>query len=245
MQISHQHKLIIFSQIGSYCRVDSSGDIPGQVVSLFDLRIWTLKSALSLFYGVSYLVVKKFPCEGEHTVREADGQNKLWFSQVFRTLFVAMTLSHNFPKMRKHVHAFTASLLQSSSFLLLVDVATIFLSQIFSAVLFNDYIYTLDSFRGGSGQLIAQLPQHLATIPQHFLSFLFSAFQLLIYFHKPVIFPDVVDFPSVSKFSAFNYHFPAQPTPSRFNIPFQLFERTFFCFLKISHYQQVHEPAYK
>ena len=142
-----------------------------------------------------------------------------------------MTLSHNFPTIRKHVHTFTASLLQSSSFLLLVDVATIFLSQIFSAVLFNDYIYTLDSFRGGSGQVIAQLPQHLATIPQHFLSFLFSAFQLLIYFHKPVIFPDVVDFPSVFKFSAFN-HFPAQPTPSRFNIPFQLFERTCFCFFK-------------
>ena len=71
-------------------------------------------------------------------------------------------------------------------------------------------IYTLNSFSGGSGQLIAQLPQHLATIPQHFL---FSAFQLIIYFHKPVIFPDVVDFPSVSKFSAFNYHFPAQPNP--------------------------------
>ena len=137
------------------------------------------------------------------------------------------------------------SLLQSSSILLWVDVATNFLSQIFSAVLFDDYMYTLNSFRGGSGQLIAQLPQHLATILQHFLSFLLSAFQLLIYFHKPVFFPDVVDFPSVSKFSAFNYHFPAQPTPSRFNIPLQLFERTFFCFLKISHYQQVHEPAYK
>ena len=80
MQISHQHKLIIFSQIGSYCRVDSFGDIPEQVGSLFDIRIWTLKSALSLFYGVSYLVVKKFPCEGEHTVREADGQNNLYGS---------------------------------------------------------------------------------------------------------------------------------------------------------------------
>ena len=182
MQRSHQHKLIIFSQIGSYCRVDSFGDIPGQVVSLFDLRIWTLKSALSLFYGVSYLVVKQFPCEGEHTVREADGQNNLWFSQVFRTLFVAMTLSHNFPKMRKHVHAFPASLLQSSSILLWVDVATNFLSQIFSAVLFDDYIYTLNSFRGGSGQLIAQLPQHLATILQHFLCFFCQHFSCYFIF---------------------------------------------------------------
>ena len=106
------------------------------------------------------------------------------------------------------------------------------LSQIFSAVLLKDYIYTLNSFRGGSGQILVQLSQHLATIPQHFLSFLFSAFQLLIFFHKLVIFPDVVNFPSVFKFSAFNSHFPAQPTPSRFNIPLQLFERIFFCFLK-------------
>ena len=143
MQISHQHKLIIFSQYGSYCRIDSYGDIPGQVVSLFDLRIWTLKSALSLFYGLSYLVVKKFPCEGEHTVREADGQNKLWFSQVFRTLFVAMTLSHNFPKMRKHVHAFTAFLLQSSSFLLWVDVATFFFVSDFFQQFYLMIIYTL------------------------------------------------------------------------------------------------------
>ena len=118
------------------------------------------------------------------------------------------------------------------------------LSQIFSAVLFNDYIYTLDSFRGGSGQVIAQLPQHLATIPQHFLSFLFSAFQLLIYFHKPVIFPDVVDFPSVFKFSAFN-HFPAQLTAEQIQHSFPIVRKNIFLFLQISHYQQVHEPAYK
>ena len=243
MQISHQHKLIIFSQIGSYCRVDSFGDIPGQVVSLFDLRIWTLKSALGLFFGLSNLVVKKFPCEGEQTVREANGQNKLWFSQVLRTLFLAMTLSHNFPKMRKHVQAFTESLLQCSSSLSWVDVVTIFLSQIFYAALFKDYIYTLNSFRGDSGQIIVQLSQHLATVRQHFLSFLFSAFMLLISFHKPVIFPDVVDFPSDFKFSAFNHQFPAQPTPKQiqhFNCLKELFPISL-----VSHSQQVHEPAYK
>ena len=73
MQISHQHKLIIFSQIGSYCRVDSFGDIPGQVVSLFDLRIWTLKSALSLYSGLGLLVVR---------VREANGQSQVFFTLV-------------------------------------------------------------------------------------------------------------------------------------------------------------------
>ena len=182
----------------------------------------------------------------ENTRSEADGQNKLWFSQVFRTLFVVMTLSHNFPKMRKYVHAFTATLLQSSSILSWVDVATIFLFQIFSAVLLDDYIYTLNSFRSGSGQIIVQPSQHLATILQHFLAFLlFSAFQLLIYFHKPVIFPDVVDFPSVFKFSAFNYHFPVQPTPEQIQHSFPIVRKNIFLFLQISHYQQVHEPAYK
>ena len=102
--------------------------------------------------------------------------------------------------------------------------------SVFSAVLFDDYTYTLNSFRGGSGQLIAQLPQHLATILQHFLSFIFSAFQLLIYFHKPLIFPDVVDFPSVSKFSAFNYHFPAQPTPEQIQHSFTIVRKNIFLF---------------
>ena len=69
MQISHQHELIIFSQYGSYCRIDSYGDIPGQVVSLFDLRIWTLKSALSLYSGLGLLVVKTFQSEEEQMVR--------------------------------------------------------------------------------------------------------------------------------------------------------------------------------
>ena len=156
-----------------------------------------------------------------------------------------MTLSHNFPKMQKHIHAFTASLLRSSSILSLVNVATIILSQIFLAV-FEDYIYNLNSFQGGSVQIIVQLSQHLATIPQHFLSFIFSAFQLLIYFHKPVIFPDVVDFPSVFKFSAFN-HFPAQPSPKQIQHSFPIVRKNIFLFLQISHqyYQQVHEPAYK
>ena len=43
MQISHQHKLIICSQYGNHCRIDSFGDIPGQVVSALDHMIfWTL-----------------------------------------------------------------------------------------------------------------------------------------------------------------------------------------------------------
>ena len=108
----------------------------------FNLWIWTLKSALSLYYGLSCLVVKKVPCEGEHTVREDNGQNKLWFNQVFRTPFVAMNLSHNSQKMRKHVHAVTASLLRSSSIPSWVDVATFFLSQILWQF-YSKIVYTL------------------------------------------------------------------------------------------------------
>ena len=107
MQISHRHKLIHCSQHGDYCRIDSFGDIPGQVDSLFwGLRIfWTIKSALGLVSGLSLLIVKKFPC-GEQMVQEANGQNKLRFSQVFWTLVLAMTLSHNFLKMCKHIKGF-------------------------------------------------------------------------------------------------------------------------------------------
>ena len=58
--------------------------------------------------------------------------------------------------------------------------------------------------------------QHLSTIPQHFLLFRFSTLQLLIHFHKPIIFLDVVDL----------------KLPSRLNASFQLFKRTCFCFSK-------------
>ena len=145
MQISHQHKLIIFSQYGSYCRIDSYGDIPGQVVSLFDLRIWTLKSALSLYSGLGLLVVKTFPSEGEQMVREANGQSKLRFSQVFWTLVLAMTLSHNFLKMRKHVKGFYGTPVFSEEAFNHDTHCSNSLSQIFfQRFYFGDYIYTLD-----------------------------------------------------------------------------------------------------
>ena len=104
-----------------------------------------------------------------------------------------------------YVHAFTAFLLQASSIKLWVDVATIFLSQIFLAVLFDDYVYNLNSFRGGSGQLIAQLH----SICQPFLS-------ICIHFHKPL----------------FSWMWSILKLPSRLNTSFQLFKRTCFCFSK-------------
>jgi len=210
MQISHQHKLIIFSQYGSYCRIDSYGDIPGQVVSLFDLRIWTLKSALSLYSGLGLLVVKKFPSEGERTVREANGQSKLRFSQVFWTLVLAMTLSHNFLKCENMCKTFSEPLFSARRHLITIHIAAIHCLRYFFSGSILEIIYTLwIFFRRGSGRQLFQLSQQSATVRQRFL-FVFQQqhSQLITYFHRPVIFPDLVDFPSDIKFSARNFHFP-------------------------------------
>jgi len=250
MQISHQHKLIICSQYGNHCRNDSFGDIPGQVVSAFDLLIfWTIKSALVLVSGMSLLIVEKFPSAGLHMVREANGQNKSRFTpSMLGTIFLVMTVSHYYSACENILLCFQRPYFwMEEHFSTVARSISITVSVFLSAVLFDDYIYTLNSFRSGSGQIIVQpSQQHLATILQHFLVFLlFPTFQLLIYFHKPVIFPDVVDFPSVFKFSAFNYHFPAQPTPEQIQHSFLIVRKNIFLFLQISHYQQVHEPANK
>ena len=174
MQISHQHKLIIFSQYGSYCRIDSYGDIPGQVVSLFDLRIWTLKSALSLYSGLGLLVVKKFPSEGERTVREANGQSKLRFSQVFWTLVLAMTLSHNFLKCENMCKTFSEPLFSVRRHLFtIIRSSKFFVSDIFSAVLFGDRIYTLDFLSRWQWSTIISA---IAAIRNSSSTFFFSSF---------------------------------------------------------------------
>ena len=142
MQISHQHKLIIFSQYGNYCRIDSYGDIPGQVVSTFDLRIWTVKSTLSLFSGLGVLVVKKFPSEGEQMVREANGQSKLRLSQVFWTLVLAMTLSHNFLKCENMLKAFSKPLFSVRSHFFTITRCSNSLSQLYFQQFYLDIIYT-------------------------------------------------------------------------------------------------------
>ena len=132
MQISHRHKLIHCSQYGDYCRIDSFGDIPGQVDSLFwGLRIlWTIKSALGLVSGLSLLIVKKFPC-GELMVREANGQNKLRFSQVFWTLFLVMTVSHVFSKCGNVLQVYEKTYLKRRSFSLTIRYCIYFVAAYF------------------------------------------------------------------------------------------------------------------
>ena len=171
MQISHQHNLINCSQYGDYCRIDSFGDIPGQVDSLFwGLRIlWTIKSALGLVSGLSLLIVKKFPC-GEQMVREANGQNKLRFSQVFWTLILVVTLSHNFSKCGNILQLYE-DLLKTRSFSFTVRFLYIFLSQLILCSFIWRLQYAWFLFRGGGDRHLFQLSQQLASVRNYFIFF--------------------------------------------------------------------------
>jgi len=246
MQISHQHNLINCSQYGDYCRIDSFGDIPGQVDSLFwGLRIlWTIKSALGLVSGLSLLIVKKFPC-GEQMVREANGQNKLRFSQVFWTLILVVTLSHNFSKCGNILQLYE-DLLKTWSFSFTVRFCIYFCPSLFSAVLFGGYSTLGFSFEVEVTDIY--FSYRSSWHPFVIISSFFPSLQLFICFHRPVIFPDVVIFPV---FSGVNVHllFFSRAASKQISTHIsQLFERTisFFLFhIFLSHSQQVHEPAYK
>ena len=158
MQISHQHKFIICSQYGNHCRIDSFGDIPGQVVSALDHMIfWTLKSALILVSGMSLLIVEKFPSAGLHMVREANGQNKSRFTpSMLGTIFLVMTASHYYSACENILLRFQRPYFRMEEHLSAVALSiSITVSVFLSAVLFDDYIYTLKLFRGGSGQQIS------------------------------------------------------------------------------------------
>ena len=247
MQISHRHKLIHCSQYGDYCRIDSFGDIPGQVDSLFwGLRIlWTIKSALGLVSGLSLLIVKKFPC-GELMVREANGQNKLRFSQVFWTLFLVMTVSHVFSKCGNVLQVYEKTYLKRRSFSLTIRYCIYFVAAYF----LQFYLEVIVRFGFSSEVEVAynyfSYRSILASVRNYFI--FSSSMQLFICFHRPVIFPDLVIFPV---FSGVNVHFLFFSSATSYmqistHIS-KLFERTmpFFLFHHFSHSQQVHEPAYK
>ena len=144
-------------------------------------------------------------------VREANGQSKLRFSQVFWTLVLAMILSHNFLKCENTHKAFSEPLFSVRRHLFTIIRSRNFLSRIYFRQFYLEIVYTLwISFRGGSGQQLFQLSQQFATVRQRFSFFVLQHqhSQLFIYFHRPVIFPDLVDFPSVRQFSTPNFHFP-------------------------------------
>ena len=157
MQISHQHKLIICSQYGNHCRKDSFGDIPGQVVSAFDLLIfWTIKSALVLVSGMSLLIVEKFPSAGLQMVREANGQNKSWFTpSMMGIIFLVMTVSHYYSACVNILLRFQRPYFRMEKHFIPVACSiSITVSVFLSAGLFGDYKYTSKLILGGSGQQI-------------------------------------------------------------------------------------------
>ena len=106
--------------------------------------------------------------------------------------------------------AFTEPLFSVRRHLITIHIAAIHCLRYFFSGSILEIIYTLwIFFRGGSGRQLFQLSQQFATVRQRFL-FVFQQqhSQLITYFHRPVIFPDLVDFPNDLKFSARNFHFP-------------------------------------
>ena len=161
-------------------------------------------------------------------VREANGQSKLSFSQVFWTLVLAMTLSHNFLKCENMCKTFSEPLFSVRRHLFtIIRSSNFFVSDIFSAVLFGDRIYTLDFLSRWQWSTIisaiAAIRNSSSTFP-----FCFSAAA----FSVDYLFSQAGDFSSQLPFSSLS------TIVIRFN-------KNIFCFLQKSHSQQVHEPAYK
>ena len=148
--------------------------------------------------------------------------------------------------------AFTEPLFSVRRHLITIHIAAIHcLRYIFSAVLFwRLYIHFGFSFEVA---VVNNYFSYRSNSQQFVNVFLFFSLQhqhsqLFIYFHRPVIFPDLVDFPSVHKFSTPNFHFPdsqrlSADSTSTFILNCSKEQILFSA--KISHSQQVHEPAYK
>ena len=152
-------------------------------------------------------------------VREANGQNKLRFSQVFWTLFLVVTLSHDFSKCEKHIAIYEETYIKRRIFFIYFEILYIFLSQLFSAVLFGDYSTLRYSFEVE----VAYIYFSYRSIwhPCVMIASFFSSMQLFICFHRPVIFPDVVIFSQCFQVSTFIFFsFPAQQFICRFQRTF-------------------------
>ena len=128
-------------------------------------------------------------------VREANGQNKLRFSQVFWTLILVVTLSHDFSKCGNILQLYK-DLLKMRSFSFTVRFCIYFCSSLFSAVLFGGYSTLGFSFEVEVTDIYFSYRSswHPFVI---ILSF-FPSLQLFICFHAQAgDFPRCGDFPSV------------------------------------------------
>ena len=152
-------------------------------------------------------------------VREANGQNKLRFSQVFWTLFLVVTLSHDFSKCEKHIAIYEETYIKRRIFFIYFEILYIFLCQLISAVLFGGYSTLRYSFEVE----VAYIYFSYRSIwhPCVMIASFFSSMQLFICFHRPVIFPDVVIFSQCFQVSTFIFFsFPAQQFTCRFQCTF-------------------------
>ena len=202
MQISRQHKLIICSQYGNHCRNDSFGDVPGQVVSAFDVLIfWTIKSALVLVSGMSLLIVEKFPSAGLQMVREANGQNKSRFTPSMMGTILVMTLSHYYSACENILLRFQRPYFEWRNGRSKLHILLVLQYQfIFLQILYGDYICTWNFFLVAVVNIYFEHSWHSAVVQQNPSVQLFNSCKFS--FISRLIFPDLVDIPSDLKFSA-------------------------------------------
>ena len=161
-------------------------------------------------------------------VREANGQNKLRFSQVFWTLILVVTLSHNFSKCRNILQLYE-DFLKMRSFSFTVRFCIYFCPSLFSAVLLGGYSTLGFSFEVEVTDIY--FSYRSSWHPFVIISSFFPSLQLFICFHRPVIFPDVVIFPV---FSGVNVHllllFQSNKSHADFNAHFSTVRKNNFIF---------------
>ena len=148
---------------------------------------------------MSWLIVEKFPSAGLHMVRDANGQNKLRFMpSMMGTIFLVMTASHYYSACKNILLRFQRPYFRMEERFSAVALSiSITVSVFLSAVLFDDYIYTLKLFRGGSGQQISLAFAAFGSRSTKISSSIIQISSVVkFYFISRLIFPDLVDFPS-------------------------------------------------
>ena len=151
--------------------------------------------------------MNKFSC-GEQMVRETNRHNELRFSQVFRMLFLVMTVSHVFSEYGNILQVYEETYLKRRSFSFTLRYCIYFCLGLFSAVLFRGYSTLWFLFQGEGGVHLFQLSQFLE--PFVIIAFFPPSMQLFFCFHSPVI-PWMWWFSQCLQASTFTFSsFPAQ-----------------------------------
>ena len=150
-------------------------------------------------------------------VREANGQNKLRFSQVFWTLILVVTLSHNFSKCGNILQLYE-DLLKTWSFSFTIRFCIYFCPSLFSAVLFGGYSTLGFSFEVEVTDIY--FSYRSSWHPFVIISFFFSIIAVVHLFSQAGDFPGCGDFPSVFRCQRSSFFsFPEQQA-SRFQRTF-------------------------